>query len=1755
MNTSVLGAPLRFALVWCALTALVSSCGLGSKSNEDRARSSHDPARVRAPAGSTSLSLAADWRPPAPTRTRAAGPARRSTTPVSHGFVPAPLSSSASDEDVRGALMFSEPLLPVPGTSSRAERSALAHAINAYASTGGAGETAALEAFVTTFPSSRWNPGLLLNMGIAAYQTGHFSKALDFWWRSFELAEAGTDRISKRIANRAVAEYAKMNARIGRRHELDRVFDRIKSRDFEGSARVTLENAVEGRAVMEKKPGVAFRCGPYALVNIAPLLGQADSPRIGDFLRRVQSPREGFSLNEVFAQSEELGLELQMAFRSPGASIITPAVVHWAVGHYAALVETRDGYVHTKDPTFGNDTWLRESTLDAEASGYFLVPAGPLPTGWRTASAEEAAEVFGKGHSGNGDPDGTGPDDPQTPPDGGGGGPGGPGDGTPGGGPGGGPGGDGEPESGGEGDCGGDIAMARYRVHLMLSSLSVYDVPVRYRPAFGPPITVRVRYNQREAGQPTTIAFTNFSPSWVSNWISYIEDTPASPNANVKLRRRGGGGETHKNYNSGSGTYDQQAKTGAVLHKLTSNTYKKVHRDGTVEFYEQYIGTTGSPRRVFLSRVVDRQGKELVIDYDSTYPSRIEQVIDATGLSTLFSYEYSGEPYLVTSIEDPYGRTATFTYTEVDEVLRLQSTEDPDGIISSFSYDDDGGMVGLTTPYGTTSFELSPMIIDGGYDLIRYVEITDPYGSRERVEYNTQAALTGVPNVIAEPLPNDEIVDYYSIDNDDRNTFYWDKQQMKLAPGDHSKAQLYHWLTPNGADVATTILESQKPPLEGRIWYNYPGQTQPYIMGTLASPSVVARVVEDAEKTQHTQAYLYEYNSLGNRTKRTDPLGRETVTVYAANDVDVVEVKQKVGESTYETLVSYTYEETDPPHLPSTMIDAAGEVTDFTYSSTTGQLLEIENALGQIITFTYGEDDEETSYRRLVSITGDVPGGSRTFTYDDYGRVRTVTDSESYTLTYDYDDLDRVRVVTYPDESFTQYEYEDHSLVASKDRAGRWTRHAYNALRERVVTRDPIGRTVQQQWCRCGQLRRLVDGEGNITEWVRDEQGRVVEKVFADDSKTLFTYDYSGRLLTETDALDRTKTFEYTLDDRLSKVDYEDSGTPDVEYSYDPWYGRVTEREDGVGTTTYVYNDNDGETLGAGQVALIDGPFTDDTLKYTYDELGRVAQMQIVDDTTHTTASYSEAYDFDVRGRVTEVTNDLGVFEYAYVGQTGRVSGVDYPNGMTATYDYWTQAGDHLLKQLKYLSAGGPPELLAQFDYTYAQDRTISTWRQELDGLGVKSWTFGYDGAMQLTSALAEDGSEDLVEHERYGYDKAGNRIQVITGTTAAPEVRNYKVNNLNQLVSERGFGKTLFSGTLDEPATVTVNGQPAQVTSTAGSAPYHFEAWVQMPAGTSQVVVQATDGSSNTTTQTYEVTTTGTTALFDYDLAGNMRFEREPNEDVRREYQWDQKNRLVYIAEGEHETEMVYDGATRRVRIRELEDEVEVAEHVYIWCGSRICQQREDDGETVVRNYYRQGFTAGEDTFVYVRDHLGSVQAVVADDGETFESARRYSPWGETRETAGAGEASDFGYTGHLDHGPSGVVLAQYRGYDARLGRWLSRDPMREGGGLNLHAYVGSDPIRFDDPLGLYKLAVRIGLGNQYTIWDLEPKKERKTEDGVSWQEESLLEGELTFEGVQELDPGETGCILFCVFEDEEWEAREAERRSRMNQCRNSGT
>lgn len=89
---------------------------------------------------------------------------------------------------------------------------------------------------------------------------------------------------------------------------------------------------------------------------------------------------------------------------------------------------------------------------------------------------------------------------------------------------------------------------------------------------------------------------------------------------------------------------------------------------------------------------------------------------------------------------------------------------------------------------------------------------------------------------------------------------------------------------------------------------------------------------------------------------------------------------------------------------------------------------------------------------------------------------------------------------------------------------------------------------------------------------------------------------------------------------------------------------------DGPGTTPNEYNPiTTIPTMGAGQLATVDGPLPNDTVVYGYDELGRRVSTSIND------VPYISTTTFDGAGRITNVTDKLGSFVYTYAGNRNLV--------------------------------------------------------------------------------------------------------------------------------------------------------------------------------------------------------------------------------------------------------------------------------------------------------------------------------------------------------------------------------------------------------------------------------------------------------------------------------------------------------------------
>jgi len=171
---------------------------------------------------------------------------------------------------------------------------------------------------------------------------------------------------------------------------------------FAGEAQ-KINGAREALWTMKNRPEVAFRCGPLALHRIK--LATDPEHAATEIIHQAASTQKGLSLPEVAELSKKVGLNYQMAFREKGGDFVVPSVVHWKVGHYAAMVRQQGDRYLLEDPTFGNTVWPTKEALEEETSGYFLIPPGKLPQGWRGVDADEGGRIWGKGQTSNNDPD------------------------------------------------------------------------------------------------------------------------------------------------------------------------------------------------------------------------------------------------------------------------------------------------------------------------------------------------------------------------------------------------------------------------------------------------------------------------------------------------------------------------------------------------------------------------------------------------------------------------------------------------------------------------------------------------------------------------------------------------------------------------------------------------------------------------------------------------------------------------------------------------------------------------------------------------------------------------------------------------------------------------------------------------------------------------------------------------------------------------------------------------------------------------------------------------------------------------------------------------------------------------------------------------------------------------------------------------------------------------------------------------------
>lgn len=607
--------------------------------------------------------------------------------------------------------------------------------------------------------------------------------------------------------------------------------------------------------------------------------------------------------------------------------------------------------------------------------------------------------------------------------------------------------------------------------------------------------------------------------------------------------------------------------------------------------------------------------------------------------------------------------------------------------------------------------------------------------------------------------------------------------------------------------------------------------------------------------------------------------------------------------------------------------------------------------------------------------------------------------------------------------------------------------------RTSTTTIDGMGRVVRSQVAGLFPVDFTYDGHGRLSA-VRqgsDEEERV----------TQFTYNAEGYVETTTDPIGRTVSLEYDLAARATRqvlpgvgglrevlFGYDPNGNldsltppgrPAHTFAFTPVNLESTYTPPDIGlaehSTAYGYNEDR-------QVELVTRP-DGQTIEYAYDSGGRLETVSV----QPSGEVRSHTYDAGT-GRLIGLTGPHATLTFTYDGSllmSEQWSGDSITSTVTRTYD----------NDLRVTSLQVNSEPSIHFAY---DNDDLLTKAGALDpigrhpghglitdtALGTVTDSLSYSAFGEIATYTAEsDGNPVLaVEYTRDKLGRIVQKLETVSGVTGLHEYRYDAAGRLDQVkqdgnvISEyeyhpngnRAGGFTPLTGAILD-ATYDDQDRLLEYTTTiGGSTTYSYTENGEL--------LTRTDPSGTTT--------------YSYDVFGNLR--------------------TVVLADSTV-IEYLIDGRNRRIG-RKVNGVV-VQRWMYKDQLSPIAEF-DEAGNLVAQFVYgtKQNvpdyMIKGGDAYRIISDHLGSPRLIVDASNGTITQQMDYDEFGNVLIDTNPG-FQPFGFAGGIYDSDTGLVRFGARDYDARVGRWTAKDPVRfRGGGANFYGYVKGDPVNFLDRNGL---------------------------------------------------------------------------------------
>ncbi len=807
-----------------------------------------------------------------------------------------------------------------------------------------------------------------------------------------------------------------------------------------------------------------------------------------------------------------------------------------------------------------------------------------------------------------------------------------------------------------------------------------------------------------------------------------------------------------------------------------------------------------------------------------------------------------------------------------------------------------------------------------------------------------------------------------------------------------------------------------------------------------------------------SNVYIYTYPSTSSM-RLTKPGGQQIEHRYnAAHLLAVI-----IDEASFWTTMQYgSRGELDQ------VVDGNGNLTEITASAQTGQVLDLTDPSGATWTYTYNSRNDletiqdpgesqvttfhyDTATGLLLSVVNEQSTTTAAYTYDSHGQVMTAADALGRTTGYEYNIHGDVIEVTAPSGAIQTVGYGaglhgNLGRPVSVTKAGSTWTVAYDEWLRVVSMTHPGTPTAQVSvtYDANNNQTRLTNERGHFSTWVYDALNRPTKYTNFRGDEEEYKYNLNSWLIEIENGRGFARTFDYT-----PRGEVHHFWMPDgyEEYKSFDGNGNVVQFSNGVVPTDYVFDSRDLLTK------VIYNLMQETDL--IYDVQGRRVAMRDVSGTT--------TWTYNLLDELSVLESPQGRIEYAYnlAGERTSMTEVGSPNVVT-NYNISPTTGQ-LLGVTKYGQT-------TNFSYD-VHGRLI----ERMYGNDI-SEVFTYDARQRLAQVnLIEDSTTH--RSQVYSYDVSSN-IETHTTTALGLPVtlRTYEYDAQHQLIEE--VTQVGLTTTVDRAYAYDGNGNRiSRVDAIASSTDvYTYDAGDKL-----------------------QTITRGGTLWRDYAYDAQGRTTAIAGPGGGYNFNYDDADRIVDLTSPSGTDSFGYNGLNTRVQAS--------------WNGSPV-QDFLRDGVGVTAPVLRDG-DAGYTPGISRHTPLGVVRTHGALKNEhtqwgitgtsppalTVSAERDYDAFGRTISTGGTW-AGPFAYAGGFGYQSSSpdydFQLLGHRYYDPETGRFLTRDPIKDG--RNWWVYCGSNPISGADPSGLkpsltsihtktgllhyYHELARIASASGMTVW-----------------------------------------------------------------------